>query len=178
MKGRRNWWTRLTPFITATAMLLVLFVAGPVYAQTTADVTVTFSPGIIAISDNVTTYGFGTVLEGSTTNTTTSYVGITNTSTVQTDITIGVTGATWTGGTAYTHSDTATAGADTVGLKTNRGGTWGTGDIIVKYASPNYIYENCPATTNFTYGLSLLAPTTCSDSVAKSNTVRITAAAG
>lgn len=152
--------------------------AAPVSAATDADVTVTATPEYIAISDNVSAYDFGVVSASSTSNTSTSYVGITNGSSVQTDITISVTGATWTGGVAWTHSDTATPGADTVGLLSNRGGSWGTGDVIVKNASPNYIYENCAALTDFDYGIGLHAPTSFSDGVEKSNTLRVTAAAG
>jgi hypothetical protein len=166
----------LIAFIFAIAMTIMFAI--PTLGATTADVTVTATPEYIAIADNATTCDFGTVAASSSTNTSTSYIAITNTSSVQTDITVAVTGATWTGGTPWTHSDTATAGADTVGLKANRAGTWGTGDVIVKNASPNYIYENCPATTNFNYGLALIAPTSFSDGVQKTNTVRVTAVAG
>jgi hypothetical protein len=160
------------------ALVMVLALAFPALAATTADVTVTYTPQYIAIADNVTAYDFGAVGASANYSTTTTYVGITNTSSVQTDITIGVTGNTWTGGTAHTHSDTAEPGADTVALWANRGGSWGTGDIIVKYDTPNYIYENCPATTNFNYGLRLGTPTSTTDGVEKTNTVRVSAAAG
>ena len=66
----------------------------------------------------------------------------------------------------------------TAGLKANRGGSWGTGDIIVKFASPNYIYENCPITTDYSFGLKLWAPTVFTDGAQKTITVRITAVAG
>lgn len=160
------------------AMMLALVPATGVLAATTADVTITFTPATVAIADDKTSYDFGYVNDSDTPSTTTSYVTIDNTSNIQTDITIAVTGNTWTGGNAFTHSDTATPGADTVGLKTNRGGTWGVSDIIVKYSSPNYIYENCPANTDFSYGLKLYAQTSHSDSVQKTNTVRVSAAAG
>lgn len=160
------------------SMLMVLVWGSTVSAATDADVTITFTPAYIAITDNATAYDFGTVATSSTSNTTTDQVGITNTSSVQTDITIGVVNATWTGGNAYTHDDTATPGADTVGMNAQRGGVWGANVVIVKNASPNYIYENCPATTDFDYGLSLLAATSHSDGVEKTNDVRISAAAG
>ena len=160
------------------ALTLVLLPATGVFAATTADVAVTATPAFIAITDNVTSYDFGVVAASSTTQSNEDWVGITNTSTVQTDITIAVTSATWAGGVTWTHSDTATAGVDTAGLKSNRGGTWGVSDVIVKFNAPNYIYENCPAATSFTYGIQLKAPTSFGDGVEKSNTVRISAAAG
>lgn len=165
-------------FVVVLALLLTLMPVTPVLAATTADVTVQATPEYISITDNVTTQDFGTVATSSTENTSTSHVGITNVSSVQTDITIAVTAATWAGGVTWTHSDTATPGADTAGLLSNRGGTWGTGDVIVKFASPNYIYENCPALTDFDYGILLMAPTSFGDGVQKSITLRIEAVAG
>lgn len=160
------------------ALVMMLALTFPALAATTADVTVTYTPQYIAIADNVTSYDFGSVAASANYSTSTTYVGITNTSSVQTDITIAVTGDTWTGGTAHTHSDTAEPGADTVAMWANRGGSWGTGDVIVKYASPNYIYENCPATTNFNYGIMIGTPTSTTDGIEKANTVRVSAAAG
>ena len=160
------------------AMALILMSVISVLADTTADVEVTATPEYIAIADNVTTVDYGVVSASSTPYTDTSQVGITNTSTVQTDQTIAVTAETWAGGVTWAHSETATAGADTAGLEANRGGSWESGDIIVKYASPNYIYENCPATTDYDYGLQLIAPTSFGDGVEKSITVRVSASAG
>lgn len=160
------------------SLMLVVGLAGPVMAATDADVDVTATPAYIAISDNATSYDFGVVSVSTTPSTATNFVAITNTSTVQTDITISVTTNTWAGGVGWTHSDTATPGADTAGLESNRGGVWDTGDVIVKFAAPNFIYENCPALTNFDYGLQLIAPTSFTDGVEKSITVRVSAAAG
>jgi len=130
------------------------------------------------ISVSPTSKDFGVVAISSTPYTTTSYFTVTNDSLIQTDQTISVTTSTWSGGVTWTHSDTATAGENTAGLKANRGGTWGSGDIIVKYSSPNYIYENCPVSTGYSFGLKLIAPTGYTDGVAKQITVRITAVAG
>jgi hypothetical protein len=160
------------------AIAMMLLWATPVFGATTADVTLTYTVVTLDITDNATSVAFGSLNAGSSAYTNTSYIGITNNSNVQIDATIGVTGSTWTGGSAHTHSDTATAGADTVGLLANRGGTWESGDIIVKYASPNYIYENCAAGVDWDYGLKLLVPTSSTDGVEKTNTVRITIGAG
>lgn len=134
--------------------------------------------GTVDISVAPTSYDFGVVSASSSSNTTTDYFTITNSSNVTTDQTIGVTTSSWSGGVGWTHSDTATAGANTAGLKANRGGSWGSGDVIVKYSSPNYIYENCPASTSYDFGLGLVAPTSFSDGVEKEIVVRVTASEG
>lgn len=160
------------------AFTLILTLVTPAFAATTADVTVTATPAYIAITDNQSSYDFGVVAASATPYTPEDWCLITNTSTVQTDITIAVTSDTWAGGVTWDHSDTCTIGTDTAGMKANRDGTWGVGDIIVKYASPNYIYENCAALTDFAYGLKLWAPDAFTDGVEKSITVRVSAAAG
>lgn len=163
--------------------LLVLALPVVTIAATDADVTVTYTIEYINITDNATTVAFGNLSPSATSNTSTALVAIANNSTIQTDMFIGVTAATWTGGTAHTHDDTATPGADIVGLLANRGGTWGTGDVIVEYGGGDYtgwqmIYEDCPASTNFTYGLGLQCPTSTTDSEEKTNTVRVTVKSG
>jgi len=160
--------------------LVVLLVPSTAFALTTADVTVTATPSYVSITliPGPTTWPIGVVTEGSTPSTTTSYFTIDNASTVQTDQTISVTTATWSGGVTWTHSDTCTPGTDTAGLKANKGGTWGTSDIIVKNASPNFIAENQAATTDYSFGLKLWAPTLFGDGVEKQIIVRITAVAG
>src|SRR3990172_2403909 len=80
---------------------------------------------------------------------------------------------TWSGGVTWAHSETATPGADTAGLKANKGGTWGTGDVIVKNGTPNDIATDQAATTNYQFGLKLWAPTSFGDGVEKSITVRV-----
>lgn len=166
-------WLRLV--VAVFAVMLVALPIAPVLAATTADVTVTATPQYLAITASPGSYDFGAVTTSSNTTTSnTTQIGIFNTSSVTTNMTISVTGATWTGGTPWTHSDTASPGADTVGLWSNAGGTFGTGDVIVKNASPNKIKTNQAANTNFGYGLDLLAPTSFSDGTQKTNTVRVT----
>ena len=162
-------------------LALIIIPASHAIAATTADVTVTATLSHVAIADNATAYDFGNVVASSTTNTSTALVNIINTSSIQTDMTILVTTANWSGGVEWIHDNTGTPGADTAGLLANRGGAWGVGDVIVESTvtgTPNYIYENCPATTNFTYGLGLQAPTSGSDGVQKSIIVRVSAVAG
>lgn len=123
-------------------------------------------------------YDFGVVAESTTPYTATNYFTIDNTSTMQTDQTIAVTTSTWSGGVGWTHSDTATPGANQAGLLSNKEGTWGVGDVIVKFDTPDYIAENQPASTDYGFGLKLIAPTSFGDGVEKAITVRITAVAG
>ena len=159
-------------------LVLSLALAVPAMAATTADVDVTATPAYVTISCDQSVYDFGVVAESATPSTTTSWATITNGSTVQTDQTIGVTTATWAGGVTWTHAEDAVPGANTAGLKANRGGTWGVSDIAIKNSSPNYIYENCPLGTGYSFGLKLWTPTSFTDGVEKSITVRVTAAAG
>ena len=159
----------------ALALVLVLSFSVPALANPNADVTVTATPTYVSITVSPTTYDFGVVTDSATPSTTTTYFTITNSSSVATNNTIAVTTATWSGGVAWTHSDTATAGADTAGMKANKGGTWGTGDVIVKYASPEILAASQTANTDWSFGLKLLAPTSFSDGVQKSIIVRITA---
>jgi len=147
-------------------------------AATDADINVTATPAFVGIASDQASYDFGVVAASATPSTTTTWATITNTSTVQTDQTISVTAASWAGGVTWTHSDTNTPGANTAGMLSNKGGTWGIGDVIVKNAAPNYIAENQAATTNYQFGLKLSAPTSFTDGVEKSIAVRISAAAG
>ncbi len=165
----------------ALALTLVLYMSVPVLAATTADVTVTATPSYVAIADNATAYDFGIVSESTNYTIATNFVAITNSSSVQTDVTIAVTTADWaSAGVAWTYSNTATAGTDIVGLVSNNA-TWGVGDVIVESSitgSPNFIYENLPSGVNFTYALKLVAPSAFTDGVQKSVTVRVTAVSG
>lgn len=165
----------------AFAVLAMLLMPSAAFALTTADVTVYATPSYISISVSPDTHDFGGVAESTADNTTTSAFTVTNGSTVITDQTISVnTADNWTGGIGWIHSDTATIGADQVGLLANKGGVWGTGDIIVKKIASvplNLISDNQSTGGTYDFGLSLLAPTSFGDGVQKQVTVRVTAAA-
>lgn len=169
---------RILIVLIALAMLLMPPAA---FALTTADVTVYATPSYISISVLPITYDFGGVAPSTADNTTTSAFTVTNGSTIVTDQTISVnTADNWTGGIGWIHSDTATIGADQVGLLANKAGVWGTGDIIVKRIAEvplGLISDNQTTGGTYDFGLSLLAPTSFGDGVQKEVTVRITAAA-
>lgn len=168
-------------WLIVLVVLVALLLPTATFALTTADVVITATPSFISISVSPGTWTVtGTIAASTTENTTTTYFTVTNTSSIITDQTISVnTTDNWTGGTEWIHSDTCVPAANTVGLKANKGGTWGTGDIIVKRIaqSPNLIADNQTATTNYNFGLSIWTPTSFLDGTAKSVTARITAAA-
>lgn len=146
-------------------------------AATTDTVEVTATPEFISISVTPIDYDYEGVAESSTESTITTYFAVDNTSSVITDVEIYVTGD-WTGGVGWTHSDTATPGADTAGMKANKGGTWETGDVIVKKTSAyELIADDQAADTDFDFGLKLYAPTSFGDGVEKANTVTLSSAA-
>jgi len=172
-----KWALRSWLSVIAVVTLLIL-VSSPAFAAGTADVTVTATGKFVSITDNTTTYGFGSVAESSTTNTSLSLVLITNTSSVATNATISVTFNEWSSsGDNWTHSDSAAA-ANTAAMKAqseNVSAVWGTGDVFVKYTSPSQIITDVAAGSNWLYGLSLLAPTSFVDAYENTITVRITA---
>ena len=160
-----------------TSLILAMFPVGLALAATTADVTVTATPSFVSIANSSSTYDFGTITVNTTSQSATNAFTVTNTSSVPINVSIATTTTTWSGGTGWTHSDTAAAGADTAGLKANPGGSWGTGDVIIKNASPNNIVSSQAASTNFNWGIQLIAPTSFSDGVQKQIIVRLTARA-
>ncbi len=106
--------------LVSILVALVMFVAFSVPAMavdTTADVNVSATPNFVGIAVDIGVQNFAGVDAGVDEQTTTSYFTIDNTSSVQTDQTIGVTTTTWAGGNTWAHSETATGGADTAGLK-------------------------------------------------------------
>ena len=168
---------RLGPLVSLiTVVMLFLFVATPpVFAATTADVTVNATPAYVSISVSPIYYGFGTVAVSANYSTSQGYFTVTNGSSVLTNCTVGTNATTWAGGITWTHSDTGTPGVDTAALyaSANTGGF----DIIVKYSSPNNLVTNQSATTNWQWELRLMSPTELNDGVLKAIKVRLTASA-
>lgn len=156
------------------ACLLLLIVAGVVQAASTDDVVVYYTPSYLDVSVAPATWNVGTV------NTSTNYTSgqgaftATVTSSVTCNASISTVNATWTGaGNANTHSDTATAGANTVGLtSSNNSAAY---DIVVKNGAPaNKIWEDLPAGQDFDFELKFVSATTYDDGVLKGNAARIT----
>lgn len=170
-----------TVLLIMAILVFSIGIIGTSIAATTADITISGQITNVEISDNATTYDFGLQATSDTISTNIAIVAITNYSNTQTDMTASTNDTAWRSGaggeTPWTHDNTATAGADTVGLKAGKTGG-AVSDVIVKSAAPNFIYENCPALTSFTYGLQWKTPTSSTDSDSKSIKVVITAAEG
>ena len=168
----RKGWFKLLTFVMVIALVLVPTV--PALAATTADVTVTATGAFVSYTANQTSYAFGIVAASSTTNTTGTWILFTNTSSVSTNISVKMLATTWTSaGSGWTHSDTA-AGVNTEAMKANSSNatTWAS-SVFVKYAATfNEIGTAIAANSNYTSGLSLLAPTSFTDGVSNNNTVR------
>ena len=151
--------------------------APPTYQQVWSLYATGTESATVAISVSPTSYDFGTVSVGSTTNTTGNYFAITNTSGVTTNATIQMLAANWTASASgWTHSDSA-AGANTAAMKasTDNGTTWSS-SVFVKYNSAyETLWTNLGANANVVFGLSLLAPTSLVNGNSNNNTVRITA---
>lgn len=143
-----------------------------------ANITLTVTPGVVGGSCNASSYDFGNVELSTTSNTSLSYFGITNTSTLTSNWTLAVTSNQWTGGaTPWTHSDTATAGNNTAGLKADRTSPWGGDDVAIPYSTGVVIYGDCAAETSFDFGLSAVAPTATSVNDEKTIILEVTVVA-
>ena len=144
MKKLRHLLSAIIPILLPlTALVASLVMAVPVSAATTANITITATPSFISISVNNTSYDFGVVTAGTTVNTsTTTTFQVNNLCTVITNVAISVNQSTWTGGTAWTHNNSGTTGTDIVGLKANKGGSWGSGDVIVTTTGANTIHRD------------------------------------
>jgi len=139
-------------------------------------VVVDYTPAVPPnISNLPTSYGFGTLAEGGTYETTggltEAYFTVTNNSAFAVNITIS--GTDMTGGTAWTLSNDGTAGSDIYGL--NAGLQGGSYNVIVNTAGGNTLKSGLGAGLLQKWGLQLLAPTSFSDSALKSGTVTLTA---
>lgn len=156
--------------------LLLALVASPVSAATEQTVIVTFTASFLSISNTPSSWNVGSVETSTNYTSGQAYFTCTNTATVSSNLTISTTNSTWTetgdGGSPITHSDTATAGVSTVGLTSSN--NTGAYDIIVKNASPNYLYENLPALTDVDWELKFVSATSYPDGNEKGNGVVLT----
>jgi len=159
--------------MVATAMLAVSAFVVPMSAATTQDITVTATPTFISIVVDNLTMDFGAVAASSTPNSTTDYFTITNSSTVITDITLtALTG--WDGGA--NDWSWGAAGEDTGKLAASAG----TGTYSVDIAAvdtPYEIIDSLAATTNDSFELQLVAPSSFTYGNEQTVVVRVTSAA-
>lgn len=147
----------------------------PVSAATTQDVAVDATLSYISISNSPALFHFLLVVAGSTSNTTQGEFTVVNTSTVPINVSIGAVTANWTSaGHQWIHDDTGVGKAiDTAGLMSSN--NTNAFNIAVHYVTPQNLTAGWPATTNFQWELSLIAPSEFSDGVLKAMTVRLSA---
>jgi hypothetical protein len=143
-----------------------------VNAATTDTVTITVTVNYISIANAPNTWAVGQVATSSTTATASNYFVVTNTSNVA--ITLTLTGANFSGGVAWTLSDTAAAGSLIVGLKA---GTAGASGVIIKSSPGSTLVTSLAASTNYSWNMTFYAPTAVTDGVQKTGVVTITATA-
>lgn len=157
--------------MVSTAMLAIGAFVAPMSAATTQDVTVTATPTFVSISNSPNSFDFGSVAASTDENTGTDYFTITNTSTVAIDVDIRAVSG-WEGGaTDWTYG---AAGEDTAKLAASAG----TGSYAVDIAAVDTDYElidSLGATTNDSWELKLVAPTSFTFGTEQSITVRLTA---
>jgi hypothetical protein len=122
------------------------------------------------ISNNPSSYAFGTLNENASYSTNLDYFTVTNNSGYQVNITIR--GSDMTGGISWTLSDNAIPGEDTYGL---RAGLYGESYNITVSKTDTLLIGNMTDNSSQQWGLELLSPTSFSDSAQKSGIVTLTA---
>jgi hypothetical protein len=170
------------------ALVMVVGMALPAFAATTATVTVTATPTYIALTNSVNTWAMGTVAESSTYWWATGDVEpdpndvyeaadmkseIENTGSVAEDIDIKV--AAFTGGVGWAISTDATPGADEISIRAAiTGGS--TAALIQVITTDTELKDNLAAAGKVKWMMQGKTGT-FSDGVAKSGTVTLTASA-
>jgi len=156
-------------------MLALALVAIPIssaLAATDQDVTVIATPSFISIANLPIGFDFDVVTASTTPNTTTSYFTVTNSSTVNIDVTIVCDG--WHDPPAN-HWAYAAAAPDTALLNASDGD--GAYDVEVDDVNPILLHTTATAGDNFTWELELEAPTSFSYGDEQTTTVTISASA-
>ena len=156
-----------------SALVLTIVMVLPAFAATTTTVTVTATPTYIAITVSPTTYDFTVVAASGTPSTTAGYFTITNSSSVAT--TISIWAVAFTGGVGWTLNTTGAPGADQAGMYA--GIVSGSFPITITTSPGAALKTSLAATTNQTWHLKLMAPTSFSDGVQKSTTITLSSAA-
>ena len=148
------------------ALALVLIPVGSALAATSAEVTVTATPGFVSITNLPNSFDFGVVTGGSTPNTTTGWFTITNASTVAMDVNIKCTA--WT---SWTYGAPA---EDQGQLKASDGD--GAYDVTIVAINTDYLLMSAVGVgVDPTWELQLDAPTSFTNVDVQTTTVTITA---
>ena len=164
--------------IVVLCMVLALLIVpmAPALAAPTVAITVTATGAYISISGNESAWSPGVIATGATPSTATTWCAVTNTSNIHTDNSIVTDAAAWTsGGVGWTQTVDGTNGANTVGLKANKGGTWGVSDVNFGITASALLADDQGETTNWSFGLKFIAASSWTD--AEENHVHITVTA-
>ena len=171
---------RKTLIAILLALALVVVPAAGVLADTTADVTVTATPGWVSITNLPIDYDFDVVLAGIDEQTTNGYFTITNDSTVAMDINIQCDGWTGTPTNSWTYG---TPDEDQGQLKASsaNGGVGGSGgvglfDVVIPEGVDALLCDAVVTTTDPTWELQLDAPSSFTYVDVQETTVTLTAA--
>jgi hypothetical protein len=159
--------------VLLASVMLTLVAPLSAMAATTADVVVTADPSYIAITNTPSTWSIGAVIAGTEKSTAVNYFTANNTGSITSNISIAaiLTSGNWSGGNGWIHSNTATAGADTAGMKSSID-SWSTNVTVAATAA--WLKTGLATATTQTWALAFLAPTSYSDGVQKTMTVRLT----
>lgn len=168
---------RIIVVLMVVLTLLVVPMA-PALADDHIHITVTATGAFISIAGNESAWSPGVINVDATPSTATDWCAVDNNSNIQTDTTIATDAATWTSsGVGWTQSDDGTAGANTVGLKANKGGTWGVSDVPFGI-TPAALAPNQTALTDWAFGLKLMAASSWTDGEENHIHITVTAVAG
>lgn len=167
---------KFTRYLVSILLALVLSGITPIVvcAATTSTITVTFTTqSLVAGATTPNSWTAGLIADNGSAATATGYFSTDNTSNCPTDWTIGVTGATWTGGTPYDHNDSGSPGAAAVAMKASP--NTGAFDITVKNAAThNDLTTDIAANTDVLWEAKLWAPTSGSNLTEKNNSIVLT----
>jgi len=166
--------------ILVIVIALALSWATPAFGATTQDVTVTATPSYIAISNAPNSWAAGVITASTDVSTGNNYFTITNTSTVNIDISFYVS-ANWSGTSSWTYGAPA---ADTGQLKVSSanggvGGSSGVGNydktLVYGAGAAVLVCDNVSTATSPKWEMQLDAPTSFTHGAAQSANVTMTA---
>jgi hypothetical protein len=163
--------------IFAVVVMVLVMIPADTQAATTAQVVITATLSIIAITNALATWAPAAVAAGGTVATADDYFVITNTSTTITDISLVLSSDNFTGGgQTWLSASNGVPGSMIVGL--SAGIAPATYDkVITTSATPVILITSLATLTNDSWHMKLRAPTVYIDGAAKVGTVTITAAA-
>lgn len=150
------------------------------FALTSQDVSVNATPAYVSISNTPDNYDFGTVAASATPNTGNGYFTITNSSTVNIDVSVNCTawssaGSTWT----YNDPGEDTGNLDASSADGGVGGSTGAGnyDISIPNGAAILLMDGVTSVTNPTWEIQLDAPSSYTHGDEQTLTITISAVA-